>query len=64
MSILFGILFFLNVMNPEHQEFVSKTLDNNKHYNCEFKYKGLSPATDRPAISVYGYTIFKQVCSK
>tara|TARA_A100000172_G_C3026772_1_gene105144 strand:- start:428 stop:622 length:195 start_codon:yes stop_codon:yes gene_type:complete len=64
MSILFGIFLFLNVINPENQDFVSQTLDNNKKYNCEFVYKGISAPTDRPAITLFGYTMFKQKCLK
>ncbi len=62
MSILFGIFLFLNAINPENQDFVSQTLDNNKKYNCEFVYKGISAPTDRPAITLFGYTAFKQKC--
>lgn len=64
MSILFGIFLFLNAINPENQDFVSQTLDNNKKYNCEFVYKGISAPTDRPAITLFGYTMFKQKCLK
>ena len=64
MSILFGIFLFLNVINPENRDFVSQTLDNNKKYNCEFVYKGISAPTDRPAITLFGYTMFKQKCLK
>ena len=64
MSILFGIFLFLNVINPENQDFVSQTLDNNKKYNCEFVYKGISAPTERPAITLFGYTMFKQKCLK
>ena len=64
MSILFGIFLFLNAINPENQDFVSQTLDNNKKYNCEFVYKGISAPTERPAITLFGYTMFKQKCLK
>ena len=64
MSILFGIFLFLNAINPENQDFVSQTWDNNKKYNCEFVYKGISAPTERPAIPLFGYTMFKQKCLK
>tara|TARA_S200000501_G_C20209530_1_gene476533 strand:+ start:180 stop:374 length:195 start_codon:yes stop_codon:yes gene_type:complete len=64
MSILFGIFLFLNAINPENQDFVKQTLDNNKKYNCEFVYKGISAPTDKPAITLFGYTMFKQKCLK
>jgi len=64
MSILFGIFLFLNAINPENQDFVSQTWDNNKKYNCEFVYKGISAPTERPAITLFGYTMFKQKCLK
>ena len=62
MSILFGILFFLNIANPENFEFANKTLENNKRYDCKFVYKGISKPIDRPAFTLYGYTLFKQEC--
>ena len=64
MSILFAIFLLLNAINPENQDFVKQTIDNNKKYNCEFVYKGISAPTQRPALSVYGYTAFKQKCLK
>ena len=42
MDILFGILFLLNIANPENIEFMEKTIDNNNKYECKFVYKGLS----------------------
>tara|TARA_X000001382_G_scaffold4590_1_gene4166 strand:+ start:260 stop:457 length:198 start_codon:yes stop_codon:yes gene_type:complete len=63
MNILFGILFLLNIADPENIEFMEKTIDNNNKYECEFVYKGLSKPIDRPAITLYGYTLFKQECN-
>ena len=63
MSILFGILMFINILNPENIQFVEQTLENNEKYNCEFKWKKISPPRDRPAITFgTGYTVLKQVC--
>ena len=63
MDVIFGIFLALNLANPETREFINKTIDNNKKYECRFVYKGLSTPKDRPAITVFGYSAFKQVCN-
>lgn len=62
MSILFAILFVLNIANPDNLKFINETIENNSRYDCEFKFKGISPVTSRPAFTLYGYTAFKQEC--
>jgi hypothetical protein len=62
MTIFFTILFVFNLVNPENIQFMKQTLHNNATYDCAFKYKGISPAQNRPAITVYGFTAFHQVC--
>ena len=62
MTILFDILLVLNIANPDNIKFVNATVDNNAKYDCEFKWKGISPVVDRPALTLYGYTAFKQEC--
>jgi hypothetical protein len=62
MTILFAILLVLNIANPDNIKFVNATVDNNAKYDCEFKWKGISPVVDRPAQTLYGYTAFKQEC--
>ena len=61
MGILFGILLMLNLANPETRDFVNQTIENNKKYDCKFVYKGLSQPVNRPAITLYGYTICNSV---
>ena len=62
MGILFGILLMLNLANPETRDFVNQTIENNKKYDCKFVYKGLSQPVNRPAATLYGYTIWQQRC--
>jgi len=62
MTILFAILMVLNVANPDNIKFVNQTIENNSKYECTFKWKGISPVVDRPALTLYGYTAFKQEC--
>lgn len=63
MSILFGIMLVFNVINPENRAFINQTLENNKKYECEFQWKGISSPIDRPAMTFgTGFTVFKQVC--
>ena len=62
MDILFGILLFLNLADPENLEFIQKTKENNEKYDCEFVYKGFSKPINRPAATLYGYTIWQQRC--
>ena len=62
MTILFAILLVLNIANPDNIKFVNATVDNNARYDCAFKWKGISPVVDRPALTLYGHTAFKQEC--
>ena len=62
MDILFGILLFLKIADPENLEFIQKTKENNEKYDCEFVYKGFSKPIDIPAITIAGYTFMKQFC--
>jgi len=64
MSILFAILFVLNIIHPENVEFVETTIENNKKYECSFVYKGLSRPTSDKAMTLYGYTLFKESCKQ
>ena len=64
MSILFGILIFLNLSNPENIDFAKQAIYNDKNYECKFVYKGLSQPTNKYAWKIYGYTLFKQECKK
>ena len=52
----------LNLANPETRDFVNQTIENNKKYDCKFVYKGLSQPVNRPAATLYGYTIWQQRC--
>ena len=52
MTILFAILLVLNIANPDNIKFVNATVDNNAKYDCEFKWKGISPVVDRPALTL------------
>jgi len=62
MEFIFTIILALNIANPDNLKFINATIENNKKYECEFKWKGISPVIDRPAIDFFGYTAFKEVC--
>ena len=64
MSIVFSLFLLLNVANPENRAFFEQALANHKQYNCTFVFKGISAPKDRPAITMFGYTAFKQICKK
>lgn len=64
MSIIFGLFLLFNVANPENRAFFQQTWSNHKQYDCSFVYKGISAPKTRPAVTVFGYTGFKQVCKK
>ncbi len=62
MEFIFTIILALNIANPDNIKFINTTIENNKKYECSFKWKGISPVIDRPAIDFFGYTAFKEVC--
>ncbi len=66
MSIIFGIILIANTLMgvEEKINFIDQTLENNKKHDCEFVYKGFSKTIDKPAWSLYGYTLFKQKCNE
>tara|TARA_X000001388_G_scaffold39472_1_gene27847 strand:+ start:170 stop:367 length:198 start_codon:yes stop_codon:yes gene_type:complete len=62
MDIVLTLMIVLNLANPETREFINTAVDNNKKYDCRFVYKGISAPKNKPAIDLFGYTLFRQEC--
>lgn len=64
MTILLAVFFVLNIVNPEHIDFAQTVYEKDQAFECTYKWKGISPTVHRPAIDIFGYTAFRQVCDK